>query len=502
MFKSVFLKYITAFLLIILGSFLIMSSVITALVNDYSTNVKINVLTNVTSFFSYHVKIGVAEKSKAVSFEKYVMLNEEELEDFIKTININTYSFSVIIADKNGKILLSGGNNEDDEPFSDYHTGKSSLVDPELFQVAQAEENNKLISDFNGNLKSKHIFCTSKITPLGVDTVGYIIACTSNTGMNSLLHTLLQTIIMSTLWIMLAFLVVVYFITERLVSPLREMSRAAKEYASGKFDARVSVKGNDEIADLGNAFNNMASSLSSHEETRRLFLANISHDLRTPMTTISGFIDGMLDGAIPEEQRDYYLSIVASETRRLSRLVSSLLDITQIQAGERKFINTDFDVCETCREIIISSEQRINDKELSVSLDCESDNIFVNADKDAVHQIIYNLVDNAIKYSNRGTEFIISVKEEENKIYISVFNYGEGITDEDLPHIFERFYKADKSRGLDKSGSGLGLYISKTICDALGEKIYAESKFGSWCRITFTLEIGENPRKKTADSRN
>ncbi|MBR3639622.1 MAG: HAMP domain-containing histidine kinase, partial [Clostridia bacterium] len=159
------------------------------------------------------------------------------------------------------------------------------------------------------------------------------------------------------------------------------------------------------------------------------------------------------------------------------------------------------DVCETCREIIISSEQRINERDLSVSLDCKSDNMYVLADKDAVHQIIYNLVDNAIKYSTKGTEFVISIKEEDNKIQVSVFNYGEGISEEDLPHVFERFYKTDKSRGLDKSGSGLGLYIAKTICEAHGERIYAESKHGSWCKFTFTLEKCTKPRKKTADSR-
>ncbi len=475
-----------------------MASVITSLVNGYSTNVKINVLTNVTTLFSEHVKIGVAEKSKAISFEDYVSEHKDELDEFIDTINVNTYSFSVVIADKNGKILLSRGHSEDEEPF----TGKDTM-DSELFEISQDDENNKLVSDLDGKLKSKYIFCSSKIKPLGADTVGYIVACTGNTGLNNLLHTLLQTIIMSTLWIMLALLVVVYFITERLVSPIREMSRAAKEYASGRFDARVSVKGNDEIAELGTAFNNMASSLSSHEETRRLFLANVSHDLRTPMTTISGFIDGMLDGAIPEDQRDYYLGIVASETRRLSRLVSSLLSITQIQAGERKFVKEPFDVCETCREIIISSEQRINDKSLSVSFDCDKDNMYVLADKDAVHQIIYNLVDNAIKFSKRGTEFIISVREQEdNKIFVSVFNHGEGISEDDLPHVFERFYKTDKSRGLDKTGSGLGLYIAKTICEAHGEKIFAESKHGSWCRFTFTLEKSVKPRRKPTVSHN
>ena len=501
MFKSVFFKYITAFLLINLGSFLIMTSIITSLVNGYSTNVKTNMLNNVTESFAEQIKKSVSDDPAVLSLEDYVSQNKTYLNGFIGTLSFNIYSLRVFISDCEGRLLMIGGIAEEDDPITAGNIHVGDNMDDELFNSIKEDEHSNLISDLNSKLKAKYIFSSNKILLDSGENAGFIVAFTRDTGLNNLLHTLLKTIILSSLWIMLALLIVVYFITEKLVSPIREMSRAAKEYASGRFDVRVTVRGNDEIAELGTAFNNMAASLSTNEETRRLFLANVSHDLRTPMTTISGYIDGMLDGAIPEDQRDYYLGVVASETRRLSRLVSSLLDITKIQAGERKFKMTSFDVCETCREIIIASEQRIVARRLSVSLNVDNDNMYAYADKDAVHQIIYNLVDNAIKYSTEGTEFVISVKDSDKKLLVSVFNYGEGISNEDLPHVFDRFFKADKSRGLDKSGSGLGLFISRTICEAHGETITAESEQGSWCRFTFTLEKGSNPRRKTGEDR-
>jgi len=306
-------------------------------------------------------------------------------------------------------------------------------------------------------------------------------------GMDELLNAMIKTIIMSSLWLMLAALIAVYIISERLVSPLRAMSRASREFAAGHFDVRVPVTGCDEVAELAEAFNNMASSLEHSEEMRRMFLANVSHDLRTPMTTISGFIDGIIDGAIPPEKHEYYLGVIASEVRRLSRLVSSLLDITRIQAGERKFNMMPFDICEQAREIIISSEQRLEEKKLDVVFDADADNIYVAADRDAIHQILYNICDNAIKFSREGGRYEIGIHEKGGKVTVSVYNEGVGIETEDLPYVFDRFYKSDKSRGLDKTGVGLGLYIARTIIEAHKEKIWVESEYGKWCRFSFTL---------------
>ena len=265
------------------------------------------------------------------------------------------------------------------------------------------------------------------------------------------------------------------------------MSRAAREYAAGKFDVRVPVKGNDEISDLAIAFNNMADALSGVETQRSSFLANVAHDLRTPMTTIAGFIDGILAGAIPQEKQAYYLELIASEVRRLSRLVSSLLDITRIQAGERKFTSVAFDICEMARQILISFEKSIDEKKLNVEFLTDEDSMMAYADRDAIYQVLYNICHNAVKFSRVGGLLCISIKEKNKKIFVSVKNEGDGI-----PYVFDRFYKSDKSRGLDKTGVGLGLYIVKAIINAHKEEIWVDSVEGENCTFSFTLQPAGN----------
>lgn len=222
---------------------------------------------------------------------------------------------------------------------------------------------------------------------------------------------------------------------------------------------------------------------------RSTFLANVSHDLRTPMTTISGFIDGILDGAIPPEKQDYYLGIIAQEVRRLSRLVSSLLDISRIQAGDRKFEKADFDICEMARLILLSFEAKIDEKKLDIEFDAP-DALMAYSDKDAVYQVLYNICDNGMKFSREGGKYRIAIREDSDSVAVSVYNEGIGISEEDLPYVFDRFYKSDKSRGLDKTGVGLGLYICKTMIDSLGGKIFVKSEYGKYCEFTVILEKG------------
>ena len=260
----------------------------------------------------------------------------------------------------------------------------------------------------------------------------------------------------------------------------------------GDFDARVRVRGQDEIAELAVAFNNMAQSLAELEEQRSTFLANVSHDLRTPMTSISGFIDGILDGTIPPENRDHYLNIVSVEIKRLSRLVRTLLDLSRIQCGERKFNMVNFDAAEMAMTILFSFEKQIDQKRLNVVFDCE-DKMYVLADSDAIHQVLYNLIDNAVKFSYEGGELRVSLKERDKNVLVEVYNEGKGIPATDLPHVFDRFYKADKSRGLDKTGVGLGLFIVKAILQAHGENITVTSEEEKNCCFSMTLPKGTAP---------
>ena len=320
--------------------------------------------------------------------------------------------------------------------------------------------------------------------------VGAVFVCAASVMLTELIEVIVKTILIASLWVLLAALIAAYLISEKISAPLKEISKAAKSFAEGRFDVRVPVRGEDEVAKLAVAFNNMAESLNNYDTMQTTFMSNVSHDLRTPMTSIAGFIDGILDGVIPPEKHGYYLNLVSVEVKRLSRLVTTLLDLSRIQAGERKFVMSTFDVCEMGRQILISFEQKLNDKHLDVSFECDEENLAVMADRDAIYQIFYNLCDNGVKFASEGGRFRISIRRLKNKkILVSVHNDGQGISDADLPYVFERFYKSDKSRGLNKSGVGLGLFIAKTIVDAHGEQIWVDSEYGKYCCFNFTLPI-------------
>jgi signal transduction histidine kinase len=341
-----------------------------------------------------------------------------------------------------------------------------------------------------GVFDTPHFFYAEPVFTNDGYVCGTVFACASSATRDDLMSVMVKAIVIASLWVMLAALVAVYIITERIIGPLKDMSRMAKEFAAGNYDARVKARGKDEVAQLAVAFNNMAASISKLELMRNTFVANVSHDLRTPMTTISGFIDNILSGAIPADRRDHYLELIRTEVQRLARLVNSLLDISRIQAGDRKFDFRSFDICEMARRILFSFEAKIDGKRLDVAFACDADRMYVHADHDAIYQILYNLCDNAVKFSRENGKLEITLTAAEGCVTVSVYNEGEGIAAEDLPFVFERFYKGDKSRGLDKSGAGLGLFIAKTIMDAHNEKIWVESEQGKFCRFSFRL-----PRK-------
>lgn len=465
------------------------TSIITTLVNIYDENNKTRALSNIT-YDSTKFIIEDYTQSGEASFNDYLNNSVYKIVPILDAMSTNVEQIVIFVSDGDGNIKIVGGS-ENAQNFAGEDgliTQGEELVYPE--SVAEQLKASKEISDYDtldGFFTEKQRYYMQPIATQEGKVVGSVMTCTMNSDIDELLEAMIKTMIMSTLWLMLAALIAVYFITERFVSPLRAMSKAAKEFSSGHFDVRVEVNGNDEVSELAEAFNNMANTLQHSEETRRLFLANVSHDLRTPMTTIKGFIESILDGVIPQEMIPHYLSVIHTEVGRLSKLVSDLLDITKIQAGERKFTMTPFDICEMAREIIIFSEQRLEEKHLDVEFDADRDNMFVNADREAVHQVLSNICDNAIKFSRDGGKYIVSIKETGAKTTISVYNEGDGISADDLPYVFDRFYKTDKSRGLDKTGVGLGLYISRTIIEAHNEKIKVESEYGKWCKFTFTL---------------
>ena len=276
--------------------------------------------------------------------------------------------------------------------------------------------------------------------------------------------------------------------------PLRHMAKTARDFGHGDLDARVHLTGDytQDIEDLALAFNNMASSLQKSEYSRQEFVANVSHELKTPMTTIGGYIDGMLDGTIPPEKQAHYMRIVSDETKRLSRLVRSMLDIAQLQSegGIPDEHKTRFDMSECAGQSLLTYEQKINDKQLDVQVEMPEYPVFTVANRDYISQVLYNLLDNAVKFCPVGGQLWLRLREGDNKLFVSVANQGDTIPPEELSLLFDRFHKIDKSRTHKKDGWGLGLYIVKTIVGLHGEDISVTSLDGE-TEFTFTLPLVE-----------
>ena len=492
MFKTSFSKYITAFVLIIFLSFLMLSGIITSMIRGYvneNTKDKLVLAAEIIS-------------DELVGIDTHKPSSETLNQVIVPFINFDA-QYNVMITDENGKIILTtlGKVTEGElkEPKINTEEGFGNLsVSSPFFEVV-TNDNGESLHIHRGNLNgllSENSLVYAKELVSGGKASGYVLTLASLEKEVALVEITRSAVINSSIWVMLAAVIAIYFITERIIHPLKTMTGASKKFAKGDFSARVTVYGNDEVAELGRAFNNMAESLDSLEKMRNSFLANISHDLRTPMTTIAGFIDGINSGAIPPEKHEYYLGVISAEVHRLSRLVSQILDVSRLESGERKFTFTDFDIAEMARIILISFEQKIDSKKLDVSFEAEDDELYVNADKDAIYQVLYNLCHNALKFSRDGGKYEISLKRiQGKKIQVSVFDEGQSISNEDAKMIFDRFYKTDKSRGLDKTGVGLGLYISKTIIDAHEEKIWVESEEGVSTTFSFTLKEGSAPAK-------
>ena len=284
--------------------------------------------------------------------------------------------------------------------------------------------------------------------------------------------------------------VISFLATKKLAEPLKEMAGAAHKFARGDFSTRVENEGRfDEIGQLTQAFNVMAESLERSERLRSEFIANISHELKTPMTVIAGFADGILDGTIPHENETRYLNVISSETRRMSRLVTSMLEMTRLRSADsEEILNGSFDISEVARLTLLNLGGQIGQKRLDVNAVLPEAPVLARGDRDSITQVVYNLLENAIKFSNDGGEIGLELWKQGSRAYVSIENRGETIPEDELPNIFDRFHKTDKSRSADRDGVGLGLYLVKTILDKHNEDVFVTSADGV-TKFVFTLRI-------------
>jgi len=377
------------------------------------------------------------------------------------------------LTDPNGKIILCS-----ESAPNCTHLGKTV---PESVMVSLAER-----SYFSGLTRLDGL-CTdaSYVAALPVISPGgtvpaYVFAASSTSSIVQAWGTLLNIFLISAFSIMLFALLLSYIIAKVRTKPINEMAAAAAKFAHGDFSARVTGENReDEIGTLAVSFNQMAQSLEQSERRRSDFVANVAHELKTPMTTISGFADGILDGTIPPEKERQYLTTISSETKRLNRLVRSMLELSRIQsAGPETLRARSFDAVDILTKTLVIFEQKITARGLDVDAMIPEDPMLVYGDADAINQVIYNLLENAVKFSKPGGTLGVSLFKQGEKAYISVRNEGETIPEEELKFLFDRFHKTDRSRSVDRDGYGLGLYIVKTIINNHGEDISVTSRDG------------------------
>ena len=266
-----------------------------------------------------------------------------------------------------------------------------------------------------------------------------------------------------------------YFAQQILIRPLYELNSVADKMSKGDFTQRALVSSEDEIGNLANSFNLMAESIENTDHNRRDFISNISHELRSPITSIRGFVAGILDGIIPKDKENYYLNVVYEEINRLTRLINDLLDLSAMESGRFSMNVTEVDLNEVIRASIVKFETKINDKKLRVDISLDSEHQYVAADRDRLIQVVTNLLDNAVKHSPAEGHVEVSTKVKGKKVTVAIYNDGMPISDADLKNIWSRFYKADRSR-TQKESTGLGLPIVRNILSQLGENVWVENR--------------------------
>ncbi|MGM0875728.1 MAG: sensor histidine kinase [Bacillota bacterium] len=285
-----------------------------------------------------------------------------------------------------------------------------------------------------------------------------------------------------------------YYLSKRITAPLREMNRVALHIARGQFDQRVNIKTSDELGELGETFNYMAQELAGLDQMRKDFVANVSHDLRSPLTSIHGFVRAFLDDTIPNKRKSHYFTIMNEQTELMIKLVNDLLDMARIEAGQLEIRPVIFNLSERVRQVVARMEPEFVNKKLNVELICEeAQDIYVFADPDRIDQVIVNLIQNAVQFSSYDNSVEVLLKKEEEAV-VSIRDYGPGIRQEDIQSIWERFYKADRAR-TKKAGTGLGLSIVKHILVLHQTNIQVESEVGRGTTFTFTLPIGQKSKK-------
>lgn len=467
-----FKKFFLTTAVLILASLI----VITALLCFFVSNFLIREKQNTTAE-------NCAAVAKTVFYMSTDEVKSENVVNLFRAIS-NVTDSVLLITDQNGKVLLCSCENF---RFGNSCKHSRQRLDTQVMQQALSSEGYSGSGTLGGVFNEIYYTTGSALRNSNNDMIGAVFSSISNKNVRVFFFSILRIFLLSALVPLVIMFFAEYYISYRYMRPLKLMAEAANSMAQGDFSKRIPVTGDDEISELAVAFNKMTNALVRIEGTRRRFVANVSHELKTPMTTIGGFIDGILDGTIEPEKQPYYLNIVSSEVKRLTRLVQSMLSLAKLESGEMQVNKTPFDLTEMLCTIVISQEQRIEQHRLTIAGLEDDGKITVVADRDLIYQVIYNLVDNAIKFTNEGGEIRFIVHASTEGVRFAIRNTGPGIAPEDLPRVFERFYKSDRSRSAVKDSTGLGLYIANTIVQIHGGTMQVRSEVNRFTEFEFFL---------------
>lgn len=486
---KLFARYFILFITIFSIAFLILGATIVAMVGSFSLNEKTKLLQENTQSLASSVSqtLIINDMNSTYSYDKDAICNN------LKMVS-SCIDADVFVCDAGGSIIMC----KEQVGIKAYASRKMVCPEHVLFSIDDHQlqlvyEGTSTISKTNINGEEYYVVGSAIINKYDADglygndhIIGTVFAITP-AGTTEIAQAVIKLIVVVSLLCLGVGSLLILIATKRMVTPLQQMSAAAKKFAQGDFSYRVDIRTNDELADLGYAFNEMADALDKLESSRRSFVANVSHELKTPMTSISGFIDGILDGTIPPEKEQYYLKIVSDEVGRLSRLVVAMLNMSKIESGEFSMKPKPYNVTDQIIHILLTFEQKIDEKNIEIRGLEDIGTHHITADNDMIYQVIYNLFDNAVKFTNPNGYIEISAKDIDDMVQISIKNSGEGINSQELSRIFERFYKVDQSRSLDAKGAGLGLYIVKTMVEMHGGRIYARSDSKTEAEFVFTL---------------
>lgn len=476
--KSLFAQYLTISLVIVLLSFFILGTMLLFFVARYSDNEKKELLLENAK------RVSTLMSEKTVMVNNTVYIGETEtswLSSVVDTIS-SSISSDIFITDVYGRTLFCSENSS----CTHRHNNIPKDVCKEVISGTYFGETSL------GNMydDTRYVAAVPIITDIGhkQETTGLVFVVTDTGSFSDFKGEITKIFFYAAVATFAIVACIIWFFSYKMIKPLRQMSIAAKKLANDDFSVRVPVTSNNEIGTLAKTFNEMADSLLASETTRRNFIANVSHELKTPMTTIAGFIDGILDGTITQQKQKQYLRIVSTEVKRLSRLVASMLSLSRIDNGELRINKTDFNLSEIVISTLLTFEQKIETRHIDIrGLESCTSPVIVNGDIDLIHQVVYNLFENAVKFVDVGGYISVTMSDLPDRVELEIKNSGQGIAPDEIVHIFERFYKTDKSRSQDKNGMGLGLFIVKTIMRLHNGDITAQSVVDEYCSFTLWL---------------